>query len=309
MTDGRTLLVTGGGGMVGRNVVERATAAGWRVFAPPRRELDLLDAAATRRYVAALAPDAIVHAAGRVGGIQANLADPVGFLVENVDLARNVVLAAREARVPRLLNVASSCMYPADSDRPLREEQLLTGPLEPTNEGYALAKLYATRLCEYVSRQDPACRYRTVIPCNLYGRYDKFDPAVSHLVAAIVRKVHDAKQAGASEVEIWGDGRARREFMYAGDLAEFVVVALARFDALPDVLNVGTGDDRTIDDYYATVAEVVGWRGAFRHDPSRPVGMRRKLTDVTRLRAFGWTAPTDLRTGVERTYEYFLEAA
>jgi GDP-L-fucose synthase len=309
VTDGRTLLVTGGGGMVGRNVVERAAAAGWHVHAPPRRELDLLDAAATRRYVAALAPDAIVHAAGRVGGIQANVADPVGFLVENVDLARNVVLAARDARVPRLLNVASSCMYPADSDRPLREEQLLTGPLEPTNEGYALAKLYATRLCEYVSRQDPACRYRTVIPCNLYGRYDKFDPAVSHLVAAIVRKVHDAREGGAKEVEIWGDGRARREFMYAGDFAEFVVAALARFDSLPDVMNVGIGDDCTIDEYYATVADVIGWRGTFRHDPSRPVGMRRKLTDVARLRAFGWTAPTDLRSGIARTYEYFLEAA
>lgn len=309
MTSTGTLLVTGGGGMVGRNVVERATAAGWRVIAPSRRELDLLEGGAVRRYVAALRPDAIVHAAGKVGGIQANVADPVGFLVENVDLARNVVLAARDARVPRLLNVASSCMYPADSDRPLREEQLLTGRLEPTNEGYALAKLYATRLCEYVSRQDPACRFRTVVPCNLYGRYDKFDPTVSHLVAAVLRKVHVAKTSGATEVEVWGDGRARREFMYAGDFAEFVVEALARFDALPDVMNVGTGDDRTIDEYYLAAADVVGWRGTLRHDPTRPAGMRRKLTDVGRLRAFGWAPPTDLRTGLASTYEWFLEAA
>lgn len=303
-----TLLLTGGAGMVGRNLQESAAVAGWRILAPTRGELDLRDYRACAQYFATAGADVVVHAAGRVGGIAANVADPVGFLVENVDLGRNVILAASEAGIPRLLNLASSCMYPADVDVPLREDMLLTGPLEPTNEGYALAKIYAAKLCEYVSRAIPGRAYRTIVPCNLYGRHDDFDPTSSHLVPAIVRKVHEARVSGAKEVEIWGDGRARREFMYAGDLAEFLCLALERFDALPPLMNVGVGDDLTIDEYYATAADVIGWHGTFRHDPTRPVGMRRKLTDVTRLREFGWRPRTDLRTGIAATHRYFLEA-
>lgn len=300
-------MLTGGSGMVGRNLQEHPLAASWNVRAPTRVELDLKDHRAVLAWMQDERPDVVVHAAGRVGGIQANLADPVGFLVDNLDLGRNVIMAAYEARVPRLLNLASSCMYPREARNPLREEQLLTGPLEPTNEGYALAKILATRLCDYISRDQAGFQYKTMIPCNLYGRYDKFDPAQSHLLPAIIRKVHLAKKSGAGEVEIWGDGTARREFMYVADLADAVMRALADFDRLPPLMNVGIGQDHSINDYYDAVASVVGWDGTFIHDLGRPTGMKQKLLSVERQRQWGWEPPTSLLDGIRQTWAYYLE--
>lgn len=303
------VLLTGASGMVGRNLLEHPFASRHEWIRPSRQDLDLRSSDAVRAYVKDAKPDVVVHAAGKVGGIQANLADPVGFLVENWDLGRNVVLAAMEARVPRLLNFGSSCMYPKDQDTPLREEQVLSGTLEPTNEGYAIAKCAVARLCRYASQQDPSLRYRTLIPCNLYGRWDSFDPKHSHMVPAVIRKLHLAKEHGHDRVEIWGDGTARREFLYTGDLADCVHRALEpqHFDRLPESMNVGLGRDWTVNEYYAAAAEVVGYRGAFVHDLTKPSGMKRKLVDVTRQLAWGFRAPTDLATGLRRTYEFFLE--
>jgi GDP-L-fucose synthase len=301
------LLVTGGNGMVGRNLREHPAAAGWQVLAPGRAELDLTDAAAVARWFADHRPDAVVHAAGLVGGIQANIAQPVAFLAVNAAIGQNVILAARQAGVRRVLNLASSCMYPRGLEVPLQEDMILTGELEPTNEGYALAKILATRLCQYIRREDPGLQYKTLIPCNLYGRHDHFDPARSHLVPAVIRKLHEARQAGAATVEIWGDGTARREFLYAGDLADAVLRALDDIDHLPDLMNIGLGQDHSINDYYHVAARVIGYSGGFVHDLTRPVGMRRKLSDISRQTAWGWQAPTDLETGLARTYEFFLQ--
>lgn len=301
------LLITGGGGMVGRNLREHPAIAGWDVLAPSRTDLDLTDAAAVRRWFADHRPDAVIHSAGLVGGIQANMARPVEFLTVNAAIGQNVILGAREAGVTRLLNLASSCMYPRGADGALTEEMVLSGELEPTNEGYAIAKILATRLCQYIRREDPALQYKTLIPCNLYGRHDKFDPAHSHLVPAVIHKVHQARQSGSDTVEIWGDGTARREFLYAGDLADVALRALDDLAALPDLMNVGLGHDHSINDYYAAVAAVVGWSGRFVHDLSRPVGMKRKLSDVTRLHDWGWQAPTSLQDGLRRTYAFYLE--
>jgi GDP-L-fucose synthase len=306
MSKGR-LLITGGNGMVGRNLREHPLIAGWDVLAPHRAELDLTDTAGVQAWFARHRPDAVIHTAGLVGGIHANIARPVDFLAVNAAIGQNVILAAREAGVARFLNLASTCMYPRDHDDALTEDLILAGALEPTNEGYAIAKILATRLCEYIRREDPSLQFKTLVPCNLYGRHDKFDPAHSHLVPAIIRKLHLAKQSGAETVDIWGDGTARREFMYASDLAGAVLRALDEITALPDLMNIGLGFDYAINEYYAAAAEVVGYSGGYTHDLTRPVGMKRKLSDVSRARAWGWQAPTALLDGLVQTYDFFLQ--
>ena len=302
------LLITGGNGMVGRNIQEALAALpGVQVLAPARVELDLASYSSVLQYMQNHKPDFVVHAAGRVGGIQANMAHPVEFLVENLDIGRNVIMAAREAGIKRLLNMASSCMYPAQAESPLAENLILTGALEPTNEGYAIAKIVSTRLCEYISRSDAGLMYKTMVPCNLYGRYDKFDPKHSHLIPAIIHKVHMAKVNGLKAVDIWGDGTARREFMYAGDVADAVVYALGHFDSMPAVMNLGLGADHTVNEYYESTARVLGWQGNFEHDLSKPVGMKRKMVDVTAQTTWGWTPKHTLQQGLEKTYNFYLE--
>lgn len=303
-----TIILTGGGGMVGRNVIDLCGERGIDVVAPRRVELDLRDYASTLRFVKDVRPDIVVHAAGHVGGIQANIRQPVRFLTDNWDIGRNIVLAAREAGVTRLLNLGSSCMFPRNSPDPLKEEDVLSGTLEPTNEGYALAKCAVARLCSYVHREEPSLLYKTMIPCNLYGRHDKFDPAVSHLVPAVIHKLHVAKRDGLTEVEIWGDGTARREFMYSGDLADAILFAVDHFAEMPDVLNVGLGEDHSVNEYYAVAAEIVGYKGGFVYDTTKPVGMMRKLLDISRQKAFGWQAQTSLRQGLQATYDFYLSS-
>ena len=293
--------------MVGQNILEHADAGKWEFVAPTSQELDLTDFAATGRFMADLRPDAVIHSAGRVGGIQANIAHPVDFLVTNVDLGRNVILAAREAGVSKLLNLASSCMYPRLAPNPLGEDLVLKGELEPTNEGYALAKIFATRLCEYIHRETPGLHYKTLIPCNLYGRHDKFEPRHSHLLPAIIHKLHQAKVGNLPEVDIWGDGSARREFMYAGDLADAVLRAMDDFEQLPELINIGLGRDYSINEYYAAAAQVIGWQGNFVHDTSKPVGMKQKLVDIGRQRAWGWMPATALHEGIEKAYHFYLQ--
>lgn len=301
------VFLTGGRGMVGCAIRDHARAQAHDIVAPARTDLDLTDRPAVMAALRAERPDLVIHAAGRVGGIQANIAQPVAFLTDNMDMGLNVVMAARAAGVTRLINLGSSCMYPHDAPNPLREESLGQGALEPTNEGYGLAKLAVARLCAFVAREDPALVYRTLIPCNLYGLHDKFDPKVSHLVPAIIRKIHEARTHGAAEVEVWGDGTARREFMFAGDLADAVWHMAARIDDLPDCLNIGPGHDHSIDDYYAEAAQVIGWDGEFTHDLSRPAGMRQKLLSVERQTALGWAPQTTLAQGIARTYAHFLD--
>jgi GDP-L-fucose synthase len=301
------VLITGGNGLVGRNFREHPATAGFALLAPSSRELNLLDYGQVAQYLAAHRPGMIIHAAGRVGGIEANLREPVRFFLDNLDMGRNLVWAARQQGVPRLINLGSSCMYPRNAANPLREEMILQGELEPTNEGYALAKIATARLCQYIAREDSGYAYKTLIPCNLYGRHDNFDPASSHLIPAVIHKMHRAKEENRETVEIWGDGLARREFMCAGDLADCLAKAVCSYDTLPELMNVGIGQDCTILEYYQTVAEVVGFRGRFVHNLAKPVGMQRKLVDVTRAVAWGWTAQTSLRQGIEQAYDYYLQ--
>lgn len=299
------ILITGANGMVGRNLTEQAQIAKHQLLTPSRKELDLSNRAGVSAWMGKNSPDMVIHCAGRVGGIQANMRAPTDFLLENLEMGNNVVMAAAEAKVPRLINMGSSCMYPRGHQDPLKEEMILTGELEPTNEGYALAKIVTQRLCSYVKKQF-GFDYKTLVPCNLYGRFDKFDPAHSHMVPAVIHKLFEAKKNGVGQVEIWGSGEARREFLYAGDLADFVAVAIEKFDQLPELLNVGLGYDYSVNEYYKAAAEVVGYQGEFTHDLSKPVGMARKLVSVEKLEKFGWRAPTDLKTGLQKTLEFYL---
>ncbi len=293
--------------MVGQNVQDHARAASHTILAPRSSELDLTNSAQTDAYVAQHAPDIIIHAAGKVGGIQANIAAPVDFLELNTTIGRNILMAARASRIPRVLNLSSSCMYPAEGRNPLTEDQILTGPLEPTNEGYALSKIFAMRLCEYITREDPELQYKTLIPCNLYGPHDTFDPKASHLLPAIVTKVHEAMINADPTVEIWGDGTARREFMYAEDAADGIWHAVEHFETLPPLMNLGLGHDHSVNEYYAAAAQAIGWNGTFTHDLSKPVGMKQKLTSVDKQTAWGWAPSHSLTEGILKTYKFYME--
>ena len=300
------VLVTGSTGMVGKNLLDHASAQKFNVLAPSSLELDLCNYELVLDYITRTKPSVVVHAAGRVGGIQANINEPVAFLDDNLLIGRNVVIAALNAGVRNFINLGSTCMYPRNVQNPLREDLILTGELEPTNEGYALAKVVVAKLCEYITKQNPALHYKTIVPCNLYGLYDKFSPDNSHLVPAIIHKIHEAKETGNETVEIWGDGQARREFMYAGDLADAIWRSVEEIKSLPNIFNCGLGYDYSVNEYYEAAAEVIGWKGTFTHLLDKPVGMKQKLADISRQKIWGWSPTTSLKHGLELTYQHYL---
>ena len=299
------ILLTGASGMVGRNVLEQPEGGKYTFLTPSSSEMNLLNYDSVFNYIKNNKPDFIIHAAGRVGGIQANIAQPVGFLVDNIEMGKNIIMAAKNNNIPNLMNLSSSCMYPRGAKNPLKEEIILKGELEPTNEGYAIAKVMATRLCEYVVREDKTKNYKTIIPCNLYGRYDKFDPKHSHMIPAVIRKINKAKEQHENVVKIWGDGTARREFMYVEDLSDFIFYAIIKFDKMPQNINVGLGYDYSINDYYSEIAKALDYRGLFSHDLTKPIGMKQKLISDTKLKEFGWKHKTTLKEGLNKTIEFY----
>ena len=301
------ILLTGGSGLVGSNILEHHRSRSHTLIAPTSHELNLLDKVFLKKYISEIKPDIIVHAAGKVGGIQANISNPLNFLSTNLDIGKNLILAAHSCGVKNLLNLGSSCMYPKDCDIPLTEDLILNGRLEPTNEGYALAKIVCQKMCEYIS-YDSFFSYKTIIPCNIYGRYDSFDPAKSHLIPAVIHKIHNAIVKDIPSISIWGDGLARREFMYAADLADCIFSCVDRFSSLPPLLNIGTGRDYTINEYYEIIANVLGYKGEFSNDLSRPVGMNRKMVSTKKLDMWGWKPKTSLLDGIKYTYQYYLDS-
>lgn len=301
------IVLTGASGMVGKNILEHAEAKKYNFLTPSSSELNLLDFSKVNLYLEKNNPDFIIHAAGKVGGIQANMANPVNFLVDNLEMGKNIILSSKKNKIKRLINLSSSCMYPRNSENPLKEELILKGELEPTNEGYALAKIIATRLCEYINKENLDYQYKTIIPCNLYGRHDKFDPKHSHMIPAVIKKIHEAKEANKKEIDIWGDGTARREFMYTQDLADFIFYSIENFEKLPQNTNVGLGVDYTINEYYKTIAKVIGFKGKFVHDLSKPVGMKQKLIEDSVIKQMNWKHKTTLEEGIKKTYDFYKE--
>lgn len=299
--------ITGGRGMVGQNLIESKAAAGWDILAPSRAELDLLDPGAVSDYVTANRPNVIIHAAGKVGGIHANIAHPAQFLADNVRLGLNVIEAGAGLPGCQVLNLASSCIYPPTAPNPLIESSILSAAPEATNEGYALAKIAVLRFGGYTNKELGETRVKSLIPCNLYGRHDNFSPERSHLVPAIIAKLHQAKAEGSPTVTIWGDGSARREFALASDVASWIWDAAARFDNLPELLNIGIGQDHTVLDYYQAAAEVVGWTGQFEFDLERPVGMARKLLSVDTQIDLGFAPSTPLLDGLREADAFYRQ--
>jgi GDP-L-fucose synthase len=302
----KIILLTGGSGMVGSNIINHKYSQNYKILSPSSSDLNLLNYQNTEDYIAFNKPEIVIHAAGIVGGIEANMNYPVKFLVHNMQMGLNILMASKTKKVKKLINLASSCMYPKNAENPLSEDLILKGELEPTNEAYAIAKSTSTRLCEYINREDNSFLYKTAIPCNLYGKYDNFCYDSSHMIPGVIRRIHDAKNKNLESVNIWGDGLARREFMYAADLADFIFNAVENFDKIPQNINVGLGLDYSIIEYYKIIADIIGYKGKFNHDMSKPTGMKRKLIDNKKLNEFGWSHQTSLELGIKKTYDYFL---
>ncbi|MDA9611416.1 NAD-dependent epimerase/dehydratase family protein [Gammaproteobacteria bacterium] len=300
------IFLSGGSGMVGQNILGHNDFNKHTIYAPNSSELDLLDKQAVADFLNDAKPNLIIHAAGHVGGIQANIANPVKFLRNNINIGMNIISEAYASGIPNLINLASSCMYPRNASNPLKENLILTGELEPTNEGYALSKIVSTRLCEYINLEDKTKNYKTIIPCNLYGKFDKFGTSNSHLIPAVIKKVYEAIQNNEKSVEIWGDGSARREFMSASDLADFIYFITDKIELMPQNLNVGLGYDYSIKQYYEAVSKVLNYEGEFSYNLSRPVGMKQKLVDVEQLKTLGWKPKTDLLEGIQEAFNYYI---
>lgn len=299
------LFLTGGRGMVGKNIIALAKEQGHQVIAPTRDELDLSQLDAITSCLKMHQPDIVIHCAGLVGGIQANMAAPYDFCFQNLQIGLNIIQASFDAGITKLINLGSSCMYPRAAKNPLKEEQILTGELESTNEGYAVAKVAVARLADYLSAQYNV-NYKTYIPCNLYGYWDKFDVNKSHMIPAVIRKINDAVKFNIDEVDIWGDGQARREFMFAEDLADFILYSLDKFEQVPSNINVGLGYDHSINDYYIAVAKVINYQGSFKHDLTKPSGMKQKLVDISKQTELGWAPKTGLESGIRKTHQFYL---
>jgi len=307
--------VAGHKGMVGSAILRRLVARpGIEIVTRSHAELDLADQAAVRAFMAAERPDAVVLAAARVGGIHANDTYPAEFIYQNLMIQTNVIHQAHEAGVERLLFLGSSCIYPREAPQPMREDALLTGVLEPTNEPYAIAKIAGIKLCESYNRQY-GVDYRCVMPTNLFGPGDNFHPQNSHVVPALLRRFHEAARAGTQEVVVWGSGTPRREFLYVDDMADaalFVMdlpkeVYAANTRPMLSHINVGTGQDISIAELAEAVARVTGFRGRIAFDSSRPDGAPRKLMDISRLAGMGWRARTPFEEGLRKTYESYRE--
>jgi GDP-L-fucose synthase len=299
------IFVAGHRGMVGSAIVRRLQAGGYtNVLARTRAELDLLDQRAVQRFLADAVPDYVFIAAAKVGGIQANNLHRADFLYQNLMIEANLIQGAHLAGVQRLMFLGSSCIYPRDCPQPIKEEYLLTGPLEPTNEPYAIAKIAGIKLCESYNCQY-ARQYVSVMPTNLYGPNDNYDLANSHVLPALIRKANEAKLQGDSEYVVWGTGTPRREFLYVDDLADACAHLMETGYDGP-LLNVGTGEDVTILELAETVMEVVGFKGHISFDGSKPDGTSRKLLDISRLTRLGWHARTALRDGIARSYADYV---
>ena len=296
------IFVTGHRGMVGSALVRRLQAGGYtNILTRSRAELDLLDQRAVQAFLAEEKPDYIFIAAARVGGIQANNIHRADFIYQNLMIEANLIHGAHLAGVQRLMFLGSSCIYPRDCAQPIREDALLTGPLEPTNEPYAIAKIAGIKLAESYNRQHGR-QYVSVMPTNLYGPNDNYDLANSHVLPALLRKAHEAKLRGDAEYMVWGTGRPMREFLYVDDLADACVFLMEQGYDGP-LVNIGTGTDVTIRELAETVMQVVGFEGRIVFDDSKPDGTPRKLLDVSRLAGLGWTAKTALRDGIRLAYE------
>src|SRR5450432_1628347 len=299
-----SIFIAGHRGLVGSAILRRLTAEGFaRLLTRTRAELDLTNRAAVDEFFAREKPAIVVMAAARVGGIKANNDEPVEFLLANLEIQNNVIRAAHESGARKLLFLGSSCIYPKLAPQPIPESALLGGPLEPTNEAYAIAKIAGIKLCQAYAREY-GTNFISAMPTNLYGPNDNFDLVTSHALSALLRKAHEAKEAGAREIVVWGTGQPRREFLHVDDLASACVFLLQNYDS-PEIINVGTGSDVSIRELAELICDVVGFTGGLAWDSTQPDGTPRKLLDIAKIRSLGWGPKISLRDGIGQTYEWF----
>ncbi len=302
---GRRVWVAGHRGMAGSAIVRRLAIENCEVITATHRELDLRKQEDVNAWMAERRIDAVFMAAATVGGILANSTRPAEFIYDNLAMGINVIEGARQCGVEKLLFLGSSCIYPRTALQPMREEMLMTGPLEPTNEWYAIAKIAGMKLCQAYRRQY-GCDFVSVMPTNLYGPADRYDAQRGHVVAALIIKIHAAKMANSPTVELWGSGAPKREFLFSEDLADACIFVMKNYsDEM--FLNVGTGQEMTILQLAQSIARVVGWKGEFTFDRTKPDGMPRKVMDVSRLAELGWRAYTEFETGMHETYRWYVE--
>ena len=306
MQKSEKIFVAGHRGMVGSALIRALEVAGFsKLLKRDRSELDLGDSAAVSKFFAKEKPEVVIFAAAKVGGIKANNDQPVEFLLENLRVQNSVIAAAHENGARKLLFLGSSCIYPKLAPQPIPETALLSGPLEPTNEAYAIAKIAGVKLCQAFSREYGA-NFVSAMPTNLYGPNDNFDLETSHVLAALLRKAFEAKKSSARELVVWGTGTPHREFLHVDDCASACLFLLEKYDS-PEIVNVGCGEDISIRELAELVCEVVGFDGELSWDKTKPDGTPRKLLDVSKLRGLGWTPTIPLRDGIAQTYDWFLK--
>lgn len=301
--EGKKVMVAGYKGMAGSSIIRRLEREDCEVLKADRENLDMGRQTEVEDWLASARPDALFLAAAKVGGIHANNTRPAEFLYDNLVIETNIIHAAYRAGVKKLLFLGSSCIYPRGAEQPIKEDALLTGPLEPTNDAYALAKIAGIKLCQ-AYRKQYGCDFISAMPTNLYGPGDKYDLENGHVVAALIMKIHAAKRAGAKEVVLWGTGTPLREFLYTEDLADGLVFLMKHYSDGPH-LNLGTGREHTIRQLAEAIANAAGWQGTFVCDTSRPDGMPRKVMDVSRLAGLGWTAQTRFEDGIQAAYDWY----
>jgi len=301
-----TIFIAGHRGMVGSAIRKKLQNEGFvRVLGRTRAELDLLDRRAVRSFYEREKPSVVVVAAAKVGGILSNSEQPVEFLLDNLTIQNNVIEASADFGTRKLLFLGSSCIYPKMAPQPIAESSLLTGPLEPTNDAYAIAKIAGIKLCQSYAREYGK-NFISGMPTNLYGPHDNYDLHNSHVLPAFIRKVHEAKTSGAKSITVWGTGTPRREFLHTTDLADACIFLLENYDA-PDLVNIGCGEDVTIRELAETVCDVLGFEGALEFDKSKPDGTPRKLLDISKIKSLGWSPKISLRDGIADAYRWFCE--
>jgi GDP-L-fucose synthase len=301
-----SIFIAGHRGLVGSAILRRLGADGFnRLLTRTRAELDLTNREAVEDFFTREKPAIVIVAAAKVGGIKANAEQPVEFLLENLQIQNNLIRAAHESGARKLLFLGSSCIYPKHAPQPIPESALLGGPLEPTNEAYAIAKIAGIVLCQSYAREYGA-NFISAMPTNLYGPNDNFDLQTSHVLAALLRKAHEAKTSGQSELVVWGSGKPRREFLHVDDLASACVFLLENYDS-PEIINIGSGTDLTIRELAELICEVVDFDGGLRFDMTKPDGTPRKLLDISKIESLGWKPTIPLREGIARTYEWFQQ--
>ena len=301
------ILLFGGTGMVGRSIKKRFSIEKINILSPTRNEVNLFDKNQIENYLYLKKPDLIINAAGRVGGILFNVNNNYDSLIENSQIGINLISTAYKCGVENFLNISSSCVYPNNYEIPIKETELLCGPLETTNDGYALSKVLAIKACDFIDSKNSNMNYKTIIPCNLYGPGDKFEVDNSHLIPGVISKMHLALVNSFPNVKMWGDGSARREFLYVDDLSDFILFILnKKFKSLQTKINVGFGRDFTVNQYYELISKIVGYKGEIIKDLTKPTGMKRKLMDGFIVDKMKWKPTHSMEEGIRKTYKHYL---